>query len=122
MAQLYITRLSRLTKPQKETTKLLGTQLEASSTPNKNHLFKQLGALFSKADAFQPILNECATLECHYDIYEAIWKEASKLRSSGKLLAFGKQITCPVTAIHGDFDSHPAEGVSVVSDVQKGTF
>ena len=39
------------------------------------------------------------------------WKEAEELRRSGKLLASGKQIKCPVVAIHGDFDPHPAEGV-----------
>ena len=26
-------------------------------------------------------------------------------------LALGKHITCPVVAIHGDYDTHPAEGV-----------
>jgi pimeloyl-ACP methyl ester carboxylesterase len=33
------------------------------------------------------------------------------LRRSGKLLEMGKEITVPVVAIHGDYDSHPAEGV-----------
>ncbi len=33
------------------------------------------------------------------------------MRKSGKLLQVGKQIICPVVAIHGDYDPHPAEGV-----------
>ena len=32
-------------------------------------------------------------------------------RKSGNLLQLGKQIICPVVAIHGDYDPHPAEGV-----------
>ncbi len=33
------------------------------------------------------------------------------MRRSGKLLEMGREITSPVVAIHGDYDSHPAEGV-----------
>jgi len=37
--------------------------------------------------------------------------EASQLRSGGELLNLGKKIRCPVVAIHGDYDPHPAAGV-----------
>jgi pimeloyl-ACP methyl ester carboxylesterase len=40
-----------------------------------------------------------------------VWGEADKLRSRGKLLELGKEIRCPVVAIHGDYDPHPFEGV-----------
>ena len=33
------------------------------------------------------------------------------MRKSGRLLEIGKYIRCPVVAIHGDYDPHPAEGV-----------
>jgi pimeloyl-ACP methyl ester carboxylesterase len=33
------------------------------------------------------------------------------MRRSGELLALGKHIACPVVAIHGNFDPHPAAGV-----------
>ena len=46
-----------------------------------------------------------------YDSGQQVWQEAEALRRSGELLEMGKQITCPVVAIHGDYDSHPAEGV-----------
>jgi len=36
----------------------------------------------------------------------------SSSESSGKLLELGKSIKCPVVAIHGDYDPHPAEGVA----------
>jgi pimeloyl-ACP methyl ester carboxylesterase len=32
-------------------------------------------------------------------------------RSNGTLLALGTHIQCPVVAVHGDYDPHPAEGV-----------
>ncbi|HJT25676.1 MAG TPA: alpha/beta hydrolase, partial [bacterium] len=44
-------------------------------------------------------------------IYKSVWKEAAELRKSGGLLKAAKTIQCPVTAIHGDHDPHPAEGV-----------
>ncbi len=33
------------------------------------------------------------------------------LRQTGKLLDIVAKIRCPVVAIHGDYDPHPAEGV-----------
>ena len=46
-----------------------------------------------------------------YRIYDRVWRDAGKLRASGELLTLGKQIRCPVLALHGDYDSHPPEGV-----------
>ena len=37
--------------------------------------------------------------------------ESAELRKSGKLLSLGKDVKCPVVAIHGDYDPHPAKGV-----------
>jgi pimeloyl-ACP methyl ester carboxylesterase len=34
-----------------------------------------------------------------------------ELRRNGTLVALGKQIQCPVVAIHGDYDPHPPEGI-----------
>ncbi|MCX6689200.1 MAG: alpha/beta hydrolase [Methanoregula sp.] len=36
-----------------------------------------------------------------------------QLRKSGDLLAYGRQITCPVVAIHGDYDPHPEDGIRI---------
>ena len=82
----------------------------------KNRLLARMGELFSRTDSFDPI--ECkstesdySTMSCHADIYQSVWKEASHLRQTGELLALGKKILCPVVAIHGDWDPHPARGV-----------
>jgi pimeloyl-ACP methyl ester carboxylesterase len=40
-----------------------------------------------------------------------VWAEASALRSSGALIALAGEIRCPVVAVHGDHDPHPAAGV-----------
>lgn len=39
--------------------------------------------------------------------------EALAIRKSGTLIAHGKNIRCPVIAIHGDYDPHPADGVKI---------
>jgi pimeloyl-ACP methyl ester carboxylesterase len=52
-------------------------------------------------------------IEYQCDIFENVWNEAKELRRSGKLRALGKQIRCPVVAIHGDYDAHSAEGVKI---------
>lgn len=50
----------------------------------------------------------------HFDerIHAAVWQDAKALRQSGALLKAVGTIRCPVTAIHGDYDPRPAEGVS----------
>lgn len=72
-----------------------------------------LKELFLKTDAFDPVRN---TDEKDNDpfipaSYRNIWNEADHLRKSGRLLKLAGSIRCPVTAIHGDYDPHPAEGV-----------
>ena len=39
------------------------------------------------------------------------WPEAAELRRSGELLEQVKLISCPVIAIHGDYDPHPIDGI-----------
>ncbi|MBF6590526.1 MAG: alpha/beta hydrolase, partial [Ktedonobacterales bacterium] len=46
-----------------------------------------------------------------YQIYQQVWQDAQALRTSGLFLEAGKDIQCPVVAIHGDYDPHPAEGI-----------
>ncbi|MHB0870918.1 MAG: alpha/beta fold hydrolase, partial [Chloroflexota bacterium] len=46
-----------------------------------------------------------------YEVNRSVWGEAERLRRGGGLLELGRRIRCPVVAIHGDHDPHPAEGV-----------
>ena len=90
---------------------LLATLDDPASTESKNVVFGRIGALLQKADAYDPLPNQDEILECRHDIHDSVWPEVSAMRASGELLEYGKNIRCPVVAIHGDFDPHPAEGV-----------
>ena len=65
----------------------------------------------SIADSYDPIEQSSTVLDYQPNLYEKVWSEAVKLRCSGKLLSYGKNITCPVCVIHGDYDPHPFNGV-----------
>ena len=62
-------------------------------------------------DAYDPIEGKPEPIDYQGDIFNSVWPEAEELRRSGRLLEFVKDIRCPVVAIHGDYDPHPAEGV-----------
>ena len=62
-------------------------------------------------DAYDPIEGTPEPIDYQGDIFNSVWPEAEELRRSGRLLEFVKDIRCPVVAIHGDYDPHPAEGV-----------
>jgi pimeloyl-ACP methyl ester carboxylesterase len=105
------TRLSRLSGQEGEQALSLMQTLNDPSIADKNTPLARLGKLLSGADSYDPLPYDDEILECRYDIYQGVWERASELRSSGKLLKLGKKIRCPVVAIHGDYDPHPAEGV-----------
>ena len=77
----------------------------------RTEAFARLGALFSKADAYDPVMCEYEVIDCQVDIFQSVWQNAAELRRRGNLLELGKQIRCPVVAIHGAYDPHPFEGV-----------
>jgi pimeloyl-ACP methyl ester carboxylesterase len=108
---IMITRLNRLNDKDRAEALLLIGVLEGKAMKAKDDTLKRLGKLISKADSYNPIPHRDHILECRYDIYQNIWAQAVELRRNGKLLECGKKIQCPVVAIHGDFDPHPAEGV-----------
>lgn len=80
-------------------------------TGDKDKPMARLGELFAKADTFDALPHKNEGLEFNYEINKNVWEQAEELRVSGELLRMGKKIRCPVTAIHGDYDPHLAEGV-----------
>jgi pimeloyl-ACP methyl ester carboxylesterase len=82
---------------------------------DKDKSLARLGALAAKADSFNalplPRYEPPEGMGVSEEINRKVWAEAKKLRVSGELLETGKKIECPVIAIHGDYDTHPAEGV-----------
>lgn len=107
------TRLSRLNVKERKEALALSESFSShrSSNEDRNKFLERFGEIFTKADAYNPITLDTEVIEHQYDLYDKIWKEAREFRASGKLLELGQQIRCPVTAIHGDYDPHPAAGI-----------
>jgi pimeloyl-ACP methyl ester carboxylesterase len=110
-AMTHETRLSRLSQEDRaEVTRLLET-LRNRSPEGGDAQFARLGELLFRADAFDPLPQKPPDVDFSLDIYRKVWGEATRMRKSGELLEMGRAIDCPVLAIHGDHDPHPAEGV-----------
>lgn len=111
-ANITKTRLRRLSAAERADVFALSAALDEPAGTDKSTVMAQLGTVIAKADAYDPLLHEREQLECQYQIHQRVWAEADALRRSGELLALGTKITCPVVALHGDYDPHPAEGVN----------
>jgi pimeloyl-ACP methyl ester carboxylesterase len=117
-ARTHETRLARLCAEDREEVQRLLESFRKPPFDSKDADFARLGELFFRADAFDPLPQEPPQVEFSLDIYKRVWREATLLRRSGRLLELGREIVCPVVAIHGDYDPHPAEGVErSLSDV-----
>lgn len=88
--------------------------VEGPDTPGRVRAFERLCKLLEKTDAYDPdpeAGRQPDPVALDADIFQKVWKEAAEFRRFGCLLACAGLIKCPVTAIHGDFDPHPAGGV-----------
>jgi pimeloyl-ACP methyl ester carboxylesterase len=103
------TRLNHLNTDEREEAFTLAVILNSGELGGDD--FARFGELMDKADAYDPLPHDSELLSCSPDIYQQVWGEAVKLRNSGELLKLGASIQCPVVAIHGDYDPHPAAGV-----------
>ncbi|MDD5491579.1 MAG: alpha/beta hydrolase [bacterium] len=108
---IQATRLARLSAQEQEEIKRLEARLADPAEKNINAVFARFGEIFSKADSFDPWPEAPGGVMLNGGIYNKVWPEAAALRKSGQLLALAQQVTCPVVALHGDHDPHPAEGV-----------
>ncbi|NIP27030.1 MAG: alpha/beta fold hydrolase [Phycisphaerae bacterium] len=110
-AGIHGTRLNRLSEQERAEFDFICRNLGDPAIQNKDTLFARLGTLASEADAYDPETDKPEEIESRADIFQGVWPDAADLRNSGKLLKLGNDIKCPVVAIHGDYDPHPAEGV-----------
>ncbi|MEW5800710.1 MAG: alpha/beta hydrolase [bacterium] len=127
VARLQETRLRRLSEEERREYQSLIRILEAPAAQDKGRFLARLGALAAKADAYDPVddydpVGACGPVmdestesgaggDIQGNIFQKVWEDAAQLRRSGNLLKLGTRIHCPVVAIHGDYDPHPAEGV-----------
>lgn len=114
--QIAANRLKRLSAPEHEEYLRLVELLDQSAPPASAASLSRLGELSDKADNYDPIelSNDPVNLDGSIDpaeIYQRVWPQAAMLRATGELLRRVATITCPVVAIHGDCDPHPAGGV-----------
>ncbi len=110
------TRLSRLSS---------GEKIEFNSIINKlNHptcridtiMTQRFLNLISKSDSYELLTKNPSLrsdIKINNSILNSVWGEAAALRKNGKLLEIASGINCPVVAIHGNHDPHPADGVAV---------
>ena len=121
VAHLGETRMSRLRAEERTEfealLRLLHDPGAANPLEDKDASLSRLGALASKASTFDRIPHDAdesrpaGRVGRSGEIYQGVWNAAAEMRRSGELLALAGQIACPVVAIHGDYDPHPAEGV-----------
>ena len=68
-------------------------------------------ALLTRANTYSLLPYRDEVLEYQVDINVSIAREAEELYAGREFPQLLKKIDCPVVAIHGDYDTHPLEGV-----------
>ncbi len=110
-SNIMSTRMQRLNEAEQAETITLQKKLEAPGAKHDNAALSKFGELMTKADSYDLRDDDDAAVVCRAKIFQGVWPQASKLRGSGQLLAMSRDIRCPVVALHGDHDPHPATGV-----------
>ncbi len=103
-------RMRRLSPVDRQELDRLSAQMDQLDA-DKNAIFAAMGHIFTKTDTLDPLTLDTEMIGADFDIYQRVWSDAAAYRASGDFLALGRDIRCPVVAIHGDYDPHPIEGV-----------
>ncbi len=105
-------RLGRLPQDSRIRCRMLKNQLLRTRGEEQNKIFRELAHLCDRADLYEPA-DDLPDETFRYDapMYFRVWGEAELMRSSGALETCFRNLSVPVTMIHGDYDPHPAEGV-----------
>ncbi len=104
-AQIMPARRGRLTPAERVLLDTLGAAEDAAALARVGALLKE------RTDSYDLLPHADETRGVDQAQHRAVWAEAAELRASGALLALGRVIPCPVVALHGDYDPHPAAGV-----------
>jgi len=110
VAGIMATRMSRFSEKEKTRVEELVKKISSPGARSSGRYFSEFGELLFKVDSFDPIPHKDEVIKIQVDVYSKVWPEVNELRKSGELLRLGRRIKCPVVAIHGDYDPHPAEG------------
>jgi pimeloyl-ACP methyl ester carboxylesterase len=109
-------RLGRLDREERAEAERLMAALDDPAAKDRDAALAAFGRLMAKTDLCCPPPpsageGERAPLPVDGQVYRLVWAEARELRRSGRLLEICGDVRCPVVAIHGDYDPHPAGGV-----------
>lgn len=107
---LNSTRDNRLSEDENRKVAVLWKQL-CDKERSSDRVLRDFLKLMIKADSYDSISYDDGTIEFQPEIFNKIMPEVNDLRKSFELLEMGRSIKCPVIAIHGDYDSHPYQGV-----------
>ena len=110
---LLPTRLGRLDEAERHaaTTALAALEDPSLDPAARAAELARLDELFTRADGYDLVSLDTEVDADLPDVYDQVWAEVRALRASGELVALGRRIRCPVVAVHGDYDPHPADGV-----------
>ncbi|MGE0002734.1 MAG: alpha/beta fold hydrolase [Fimbriimonadaceae bacterium] len=106
-------RMGRLSLEDRERALALKTKLRSKSAAALPDDVLEYCRLIAEADGYDvdPSIGE-PSVEFQYEINQKVWATAAAIRESGELLERIASVRCPVVAIHGDHDPHPADTVS----------
>jgi pimeloyl-ACP methyl ester carboxylesterase len=105
------TRLDRMSPAERAEAMALIGKIDDPAAGEKDKALARLGVLLSHADAYDPVPSVDEAFHSQYDVFRGVWDQACELRRNGVLTQMAHAIRCPVIAIHGDYDPHPAQGV-----------
>ena len=105
------TRMGRLSEDKRRRLNALEASLDDPAEADKSAALAAIGALIVRADAYDPLPHDAEETQVRFEVFERVWAEAEELRARGGFLELARRIACPVVAIHGDDDPHPAAGV-----------
>jgi pimeloyl-ACP methyl ester carboxylesterase len=106
-------RMARLAPSERTRAEEIRAERSANPHDAQSELMLEYYRIISLADAFDgdPEAEDgCA--EFQNDVNKKVWADAVALRESGELLERVARVKCPVIAIHGDHDPHPADAVA----------
>ena len=103
--------LSRLSEEERIEYLSLENLVWDGAVEDKSEPMGRLFRLIAKAESYDPLPVKDEVLQYQLDINIAVGLEMRKFLGGGGLLKASRQVTCPVVAIHGDYDPRIAEGV-----------
>jgi pimeloyl-ACP methyl ester carboxylesterase len=107
-------RLRHLTPQEQDEFRSLLDLLARPAADPPAGLLQRLGELGARTDTYDAVDTEnypAVSAGSSQQIYAGVWPQAARLRQTGELLQLMALVECPVVAIHGAHDPHPAEGV-----------